>query len=59
MYENNKMSWWLYMVGLFIVLATHVYMLGYGLPIEQINAHAALNIVAACLLAAGWLSRKA
>jgi hypothetical protein len=59
MYANNKMSWWLYMVGLFIVLVTHIYMLAYGLPQEQMSAHASLNLLAAVLLASGWLSRKA
>ncbi len=55
---NNKLSWWLYGVGLFIVLGTHIYMLVAGLPLEQMTAHAILNLVAAGLLAAGWLSRK-
>lgn len=57
MYSNNKLSWWLYGVGLFVVLGTHIYMLTVGLPSEQMTAHAILNIVAVFLLAAGWLKR--
>ena len=59
MYANNKMSWWLYIIGLLIVIATHIYMFVSGLPAEQMSAHAILNIVAAILLVAGWLTRKA
>ncbi|MFA6006879.1 MAG: hypothetical protein WC764_04120 [Candidatus Paceibacterota bacterium] len=59
MYENNKMSWWLYMAGLFVVVVTHVYMLVVGLPETQASAHAIVNIVAGCMLVAGWLTRKA
>ncbi|MBI3632435.1 MAG: hypothetical protein HY225_03235 [Candidatus Vogelbacteria bacterium] len=59
MYANNKMSWWLYMVGLLVVFATHIYMLSYGLTPDQMTGHAGLNLVAGVLLVAGWLSRKA
>lgn len=60
MYANNKMSWWLYLVGLVIVLGSHIYMLSMGgLASEEMNAHAILNVVAGVLLAAGWLTRKA
>ena len=59
MYSNNKLSWWLYGIGLIIVLGTHIYMLIAGLPQDQMVPHAILNIIAACLLAAGWLTRKA
>ncbi len=51
----SKLSWGLYGVGLIIVLGTHIYMLIAGLPAEQMMPHAVLNIVAAVLLAAGWL----
>ncbi len=57
MYQNNKLSWWLYGVGLAMVAGTHAYMLTYGLLPEQMVGHAVLNLVAACLLAAGWLRR--
>jgi len=59
MYANNKLSWWMYLIGLAIVLVTHIYMLAVGLPAEQMGAHAMLNIVAGILLMAGWLTRKA
>lgn len=60
MYANNKLSWWLYLIGLVIVLGSHVYMLSMGgLSLEEMNSHAILNIVAGILLAAGWLTRKA
>ncbi len=52
---HSKLSWWLYGIGLVIVLGTHIYMLVAGLPVEQMMPHAVLNIVAAVLLAAGWL----
>ncbi len=57
MYQNNKLSWWLYGVGLVMVAGTHAYMLAYGLLPEQMAPHAVLNLVAACLLAVGWLRR--
>ncbi len=59
MYAQNKMSWWLYMIGLLIVVASHIYMLMGGVTPDQMMAHAWVNIVAAILLAAGWLTRKA
>lgn len=52
------MSWWLYGIGLFIVFGSHVYMLVAGLPPSMMMGHAVLNLVAGCLLAAGWLTRK-
>ena len=52
---KSKMSWWLYGVGVFIVAATHVYMLALGLPESQMMAHAVANLVAAVLLVSGWL----
>lgn len=59
MYQNNKLSWWLYGVGLVVVAGTHAYMLMYGLLPEQMTGHAALNLVAAFLLMTGWLTRRA
>ncbi len=55
MTTKNTLSWWLYGLGLIIVLGTHLYMLVAGLPIDQMNGHAILNLVAAFLLAAGWV----
>jgi hypothetical protein len=59
MYANNKMSWWLYVLGLLIVVGSHVYVLMGNVGIELVPAHSYLNIVAGILLAAGWLTRKA
>jgi len=59
MYANNKISWWLYMIGLVVVVGTHIYVLTANIPAEQIPAHSILNIVAGVLLMAGWLTRKA
>ncbi len=48
------------MIGLIVVLGTHLYMLMLGgLPPEMMFAHAVLNIVAGILLMAGWLMRRA
>lgn len=57
MYQNNKLSWGLYGLGLLIVLGTHIFMLVAGLIADQMTGHAILNLVAAFLLAAGWLKR--
>ncbi|MEI8339641.1 MAG: hypothetical protein WCF94_03175 [bacterium] len=59
MYANNKMSWWLYMIGLVMVFGSHIYMLAVGVPQSQMMAHAGFNILAGVLLMMGWLSRKA
>ncbi len=58
MFSKNKLSWFLYGAGLFIVFFTHVYMLVAGIVQSQMNAHAVLNLVGGGLLVAGWLSRK-
>ncbi len=58
MYSNNKLSWWLYGIGLGIVLLAHIYMLVAGLTPDQMMGHAILNILAVCLLAIGWSIRK-
>ena len=55
MTTKNTLGWWLYGLGLLIVLGTHLYMLVAGLPVDQMNGHAILNLVAAFLLAAGWM----
>ncbi len=57
MYSQNKISWWLYGVGLIIVVGTHVSMLVLGLPAEQVMAHSVLNLLAGVLLMTGWLKR--
>ncbi len=59
MYENNKMSWWLYLIGLFIVLGSHIYILTANVGLELVPAHSYLNIIAGLMIMAGWLTRKA
>ena len=59
MYANNKMSWWLYLIGLVLVLGSHIYMLMSNFDLSMVAPNAYTNILAAILLAAGWLTRKA
>ncbi len=47
------------MLGLIVVFGTHIYMLMGGVTPDQMMGHAIVNLVAAVLLAAGWLTRKA
>jgi len=58
MYADNKLSWWLYGIGIIIVLGAHIYMLLYGLTPEQMIEHAILNLIAVVLLVTGWLKAK-
>ncbi len=53
----KNLALWSYYIGLAIVLATHVYMLVAGLPADQMTGHAVLNLVAAALIAFGWMKR--
>lgn len=56
---NPKMlATWSYYIGLAIVVATHVYMLAAGLPANMMMGHAILNLVAAGLVAFGWMKLK-
>ena len=57
--SNNKWGVWLFVVGLLVVLGTHIYMLVAGLSPEQMVFHAISNLIAACLLAGGWIASKA
>ncbi|MFA5987387.1 MAG: hypothetical protein WC797_01915 [Candidatus Paceibacterota bacterium] len=57
MYSENKLSWWLYGIGLILVFGSHIYMLVYGLAPELMTPHAILNLVAGVLLMTGWLKR--
>lgn len=55
---NPKMlATWSYYIGLAIVVVTHVYMLAAGLPANQMMGHAILNLIAAALVAFGWMKR--
>lgn len=58
MYSDKKLSWWLYGVGIFIVLGAHIYMLIAGLTSSQMMPHAILNLIAVVLLVSGWLTAK-
>jgi hypothetical protein len=54
---KSKYTTWAYYVGITIVMGTHLYMLGFGLPADQVYGHSILNLVAGGLLAYGWFSR--
>jgi len=58
MYSNNKISWWLYMIGLFIVVGSHFFIIAADPSIELVPAHSYLNILAGIMLMSGWLTRK-
>lgn len=58
MNSNYKWGVWLFVVGLLVVLGTHIYTLVAGLPPEQMVPHAIFNLIAACLLAGGWIAAK-
>lgn len=49
-----KWSFWL---GAFLVVATHIYMLTMGLPVEQMVPHAIINLVAGALIIFAWMKR--
>jgi len=55
MKKYDTLSTWLYGIGLLIVVGSHIYMLVAGLPEDQMIPHAIVNLVAAALLAFGWL----
>lgn len=59
MYSNNKLSWWPYLIGLIIVVGSHIYIITADVGLELVPAHAYFNILAGLLLMAGWLSRRA
>ena len=54
---KNRNATWAYYIGITIVFGTHLYMLGFGLPAEQIFGHSVFNLVAGCLLAYSWFSK--
>lgn len=54
----SKYVVWSYWIGITIVLGTHLYMLGFGLPVEQVFTHSILNLAAGGLLAYSWFGRK-
>lgn len=58
MKKIDTVSWWLYGIGITIILVTHVYMLVAGMTEDQVVGHAVINLIAAALLAGGWFKRK-
>lgn len=52
--KDNKLKKWFFWIGMFIVVASHVYMLAYGLPADQITAHSVVNLVAAASIGWAW-----
>ena len=54
---KNKYATWAYYIGITIVFGTHLYMLGFGLPSDQIIGHSVLNLAAGGLLAYSWFSK--
>lgn len=55
--NTKNLATWSYYIGLAIVVATHLYMLVAGLPANMMMGHAILNLVAAGLVAFGWMKR--
>lgn len=51
------MSKWSFWLGMLIVVGSHIYMLVYGLPQEQMVPHAIVNLVAAGLFGLAWYKR--
>ena len=54
----TKVKSWFYWAGILIVVASHVYMLVYGLAENQITGHAIANLVAAGLIGYAWFKRN-
>ena len=46
------------MIGLLIVIGSHIYILTANVGIELVPAHSYLNIAAGIMMMAGWLTRK-
>ena len=54
MKKTEKSTIWAFWVALAIVIGTHVYMIGFGLPANQMVPHAIINLVAGGLLLYVW-----
>ena len=54
---SNNLSKWLYGIGIFIIVGSHIYILVAGITDDKIVPHAITNFVAAGLLAFGWFGR--
>ncbi len=54
---KNKYAVWAYYIGISIIFITHLYMLGFTIPANQMTGHAILNLFAGGLLAYSWFKR--
>lgn len=52
--KNHQWTQWAFWIGLIIVLGTHIYMIAYGLPPEQMMGHAIINLIAGILMFMAW-----
>lgn len=50
----------LYYIGIFIIFATHIYMLGFMQSMERkgIIGHAVINIIAGCMIAYYFMNKE-
>lgn len=53
----SALSRWMFWIGAFLVIATHIYMLVAGLPVSQMMGHAIINIIAGVMMIIGWMKR--
>jgi len=51
---KSKAKLWSFWIGIVVVLGTHLYMLGLGLPQNQIVPHSIINLLAGALLVYAW-----
>jgi len=54
METTSTLKTWFFRLGMLIVVGSHIYLLVYGLPAEQLVAHSIANFVAAGLIGAAW-----
>jgi len=54
MESTSTLKTWSFRLGMLIVVGSHIYLLMYGLPAEQLVAHSIANFVAAGLFAVAW-----
>jgi len=54
---KNKFVNYFYWIGVSIVFVTHIYMLGFGLPSDQMVGHSVVNLIAGGLLAYSWFNK--
>jgi hypothetical protein len=52
--KNSKSKGWLFWIAMLIVVGSHLYMLAYDLPQDQMMPHAVLNLLAAGFFAIAW-----